>query len=217
MKTDMELKRDVENELKWEPSVNEAHIGVTARDGVITLTGHVPAYAEKYVAEKTAKRVYGVKAVADELEVKLPGSSRRSDEDIATACVAALRANYTVPYDNVKVVVNKGWVTLDGEVERYFQKQNAHYAVRYLTGVVGVSNDIRIKLSVSPTDIKKNIEAAFVRSAEIDARRISVDAHDGKVTLSGNVRSWGEYNEAQRAASAAPGVIGIENKLTVIP
>ena len=136
---DMDLQKDVMDELRWEPSVNAAHIGVTVKDGVVTLTGHVPSYSEKYAAEKAAKRVHGVKAVANELDVKLPGSSQRTDEDIALACVNALKANVLVPRDKIKVTVNRGWVTLEGEVEWQYQKGAAESAVRYLTGVVGVT------------------------------------------------------------------------------
>lgn len=215
MKTDIELKRDVENELKWEPSVNEAHIGVSVKEGIVTLTGHVPNYAEKYGAEKAAKRVFGVRAVADELDVKITLGAKRSDEDIAHACVNALKHNALVPDEKIKVIVNTGRVTLEGEVEWHFQEEAALNAVRYLTGVLGVTNSIKIKTRVSPTDVKDKIKAAFHRSAEIDARKIDIESHDGKVILKGSVRSWAERDEAQEAAWAAPGVTAVENNILV--
>lgn len=217
MKSDKDLQHDVQDELKWEPSVNAAHIGVTVNEGIVTLTGHVPSYAEKHGAEKAAKRVYGVKAVADELDVKLPGNSKRTDEDIARACVNALKANYSVPDEKIKVVVNNSLVTLEGEVEWQFQREAAMNAVRFLPGVTGVANMIAVKAQVFASDVKNKIEAAFRRSAEIDARRVHVEARDGTVILRGFVRSWPEWEEAHQAAWAAPGVIAVENQLAVTP
>jgi osmotically-inducible protein OsmY len=217
MKNDTELKHDVETELQWEPSVNEAHIGVIAKDGIVTLTGHIPSFMEKYTAEKTAKRVYGVKAVVNEMEVKLRGDQSRTDEVIAQDCLNSLKFNYSVPEDKIKVVVVNGWVTLEGEVEWQYQRAAAMNSVRDLRGVKGVTNGISIKARISPEDVKKKIEAAFLRSAEIDASRVRVESQDGKAVLSGTVRSWAEREEAQHAAWAAPGVTAVENNITVAP
>ena len=217
MKTDSQLQRDVLDELAWEPSVDAANIGVSANNGVVTLQGYVSSYAEKHAAEQAAKRVYGVKAVANDLEVKLPGSSKRSDTDIAAAAVNALKPNVLVPADSIKVTVSNGWVKLEGEVEWQFERDAAESAVRYLTGVTGVSNLIRVKPRVSATEIKNKIEEAVKRSAEMDARRISVETQDGKVILEGTVHSWVEREEAERAAWSAPGVRAVEDRIAVVP
>lgn len=217
MKRDTDLQKDVLDELKWEPTVNAAHIGVSARDGVVTLSGHVPSYGEKYAAEKATKRVYGVKAVADELEVKLPGTGKRTDEDIATACLTSFKTSYSVPNEKIKLVVSGGRITLDGEVEWQFQKDAAENSIRWIMGVTGVTNNVKVKPHVSPSDVKDQIEAAFKRSAEVDARRISVEARNGMVVLRGNVRNWAEHEEAQHAAWAAPGVTAVENDLVIAP
>lgn len=213
--TDAQLQRQVLAELKWEPSVTATHIGVSVKDGVVTLSGHVPSYAEKYAAERAAKRVYGVTAIANEIDVKLPGSHKRTDEDIAIECVDALKYKLFVPADKIKVAVKQGWVTLEGEVKWQFQRNAAERAVRYLPGVVGVSNYIKIKPRVSKAVVRSQIEDALKRSAETDARRITVEVDGDKVTLRGTVRSLTEKEEAERTAWSAPGVAQVDNQLLV--
>lgn len=216
MKTDQQLKQDITNELAWEPSVNEAHIGVTVNSGIVALSGHVPTYGEKYGAEKAAKRVSGVKAVANEIDVKLGSDAKRGDEDIASACLNALHAHSAVPDDQLKLLVSDGWVTLEGRIDWQYQKTAAESAIRYLLGVRGITNRIEVKSRASAADVKGNIEAAFRRSAEIDAKRIVVETREGKVILQGQVHSWAEKTEAQNAAWSAPGVTSVENDLIVM-
>ena len=212
---DLELKKSVESELNFEPSINAAEIGVAVKNGVVTLSGRVPSYWEKVSAERAAARVSGVKAVANELEVRLPGSSERTDEDIAQAAVDTLRWSVLVPQDRIKVKVSKGWITLEGKVDWQYQKSAAEKAVRKLYGVLGVSNLIEVKPQVSKAEVKTSIEAALKRLAEVDANRIRVDTEDGKVVLSGSVRSWFEREEAERAAWAAPGVRSVEDRIAI--
>ena len=213
--TDLELRKAVESELNFEPSINAAEIGVAAKDGIITLSGSVPSYWEKMAAERAAARVSGVKAVVNEVEVHLPGSSERTDEDIARAALNALQWNVLIPLDRITVRVSKGWVTLEGMVDWQFQKTAAEKAVRKLIGVKGVIDLIELKPSVSKGEVKAAIEGALKRLAEIDANKIKVETEDGKVVLSGTVRSWFEREEAERAAWAAPGVRTVEDRIAV--
>lgn len=215
--TDKEIKRHVEDALNWEPSFDAADIGVSVDNGVVTLRGDIASYTSKSIAERVTLAVYGVRAVANDLNVKLPGEYQRTDSDIAQAAVNALQWNTVVPRNRVSVVVGNGWVTLTGHLDWQYQKDAAARAVRDLTGVRGVNNTITVEPHVRLGDVRDKIEAAFKRSAEIDARRINVSAMDGKVILSGNVRSWAERQEAERAAWAAPGVTQVDDRLSIMP
>lgn len=214
---DKQLQHNVQTQLEWDPSVDASRIGVTARDGVVTLSGTVLTIAERQQAEKETKRVYGVKAVANEIEVKVSDILQRNDTDIAAAILDYFRWDSTVPEGAIKVVVSKGWVTLEGVVDWQFQRESAESHVRKLIGVRGVTNAIALKQRASKIDIQRKIEEAFERNAELDARRVDVNAHDGRVVLHGNVRSWAERDQAQKAAWAAPGVIEVDNRITVTP
>lgn len=214
MSDDKQLKQSVLDELKWEPSVNAAHIGVTTKDGVVTLMGSVESYAEKHGAETAALRVKDVKAVAEEIEVKLPFSVKHGDSEIAEAAVNRLAWDSSVPKDAVKVTVSKGWVTLTGDVHWHYQHDAAADAVRTLWGVIGVSNQIAIKPQANANNIKSDIMIALHRSW-FSPERIDVAAHDGKVTLTGTVEYWDERALAGTTAWAAPGVTSVINDIRV--
>ncbi|TBW36788.1 BON domain-containing protein [Siculibacillus lacustris] len=215
MSDDSRLQKSVLAELDWEPSVTAAHIGVAAEDGVVTLTGHVASYPEKFAAESAARGVKGVRAVAEELEVRLPYGLKRNDDEIAKAAVEHLAWDQAVPPDAIKVAVEKGWITLSGEVPWNFQKEAAERDVRGLSGVIGLTNHTKIKPKVDVADVSDQIMHALDRSWFFDERTVSVTAADGKVHLSGTVRSWHERNVAATTAWSAPGVIAVVNDITV--
>jgi osmotically-inducible protein OsmY len=217
MKTDGEIREDVIDELRWDPQVTDPEaIGVAVRDGAVTLTGHVPTYVEKLAAARAAERVYGVKAVANELEVKLAGAPR-DDSDIATAIAHVLDNNVQVPPGRVHARVQNGWVTLDGEVDYDYQRREVERMVRQVRGVTGVSDLITVKPPASPQAVKAKIEEAFKREAEIDARHVSIEVSDHTAKLYGHVHSLNEASAAKAAAAAAPGIAAVESHLLISP
>jgi osmotically-inducible protein OsmY len=215
--TDSELQQHVQNALEWEPSIDAADIGVSVDEGVAALRGDVKTCSERTTAERVALGVYGVKAVANDLTVRLADGEERTDTEIAQAVVSALRWHTMVPHENISVSVSSGWVTLQGMADWEFQRQAAVNVTRDLAGVRGVTNAIALAPHVSVTDVKGKIEEALKRSAEVHARRINIAVADGTVTLSGHVRSWFERDEARRAAWAAPGVKAVHDRIAVVP
>ena len=216
MKTDTQIQKDVIDELRWDPSIRENEIGVASKDGVVTLSGVVDSYAEKYAAERAAQRVSGVKAIAEDLAVHLIPSFKRSDADIAHAAVTALKWDIQVPDEKIKVKVDDGYITLSGDVEWKFQQEAAERAVRYLRGAKGVVSLIKVAPKhVSKLEVSSKIKDALRRGAERDADRITVEAADGKVTLKGTVRSWAERMDAERAAWSAPGVSSVDDRISI--
>ncbi|BEP51733.1 BON domain-containing protein [Variovorax sp. V116] len=215
MKTDAQLRDDIQAELAWDPSFKASDVGVIVKDGVVTLTGHLASFAEKYAVERAVQRVHGVKAVAVEITVKLPFDHERTDADVAQAAERALEWNVLVPDGKIHPMVEKGWLTLNGEVEWDYQRRAAESAVRTLMGVRGVSNLVTVTPKASPADVEKNIHDALARQAEREARHLAITVTGSQVTLRGKVHSWAERNAVQGAAWAAPGVSVVVNDLAV--
>jgi osmotically-inducible protein OsmY len=214
-RTDAQIQSDVLAELQWEPRVQPNEIGVAVKNGVVTLTGFVDSYTKRWAAEEAAHRVRSVKAVANDIEVRLSTDDKKTDADLAAAAVNALEWDAFVPVDKLDVTVSNGWVTMKGEVEWQYEKQDAERVVRRLTGVTGVTNLITVRPRVAPSELKQKIEKALLRSVETDAERINVEVDGDAVILTGTVKSWAERQEAEREAWAAPGVASVDNRIAI--
>lgn len=213
--SDSELRDKVQQALAFEPSVDEAHIGVAVENGIVTLTGHVGTFAQKLAAEEAVQRVKGVRGIAQEIEVRMAGDKQLADDQIAARALSIIAWDSTIPGGKVQVSVHKGWVTLSGAVEWFFQREAAEHAVHKLSGVTGVSNLIVVAPSVHAVDVKRKIEDALLSSALVEAKRVEVSVHDHKVVLTGRVNSWVERGAAERAAWAVPGVVEVQDRLVV--
>jgi osmotically-inducible protein OsmY len=217
MKSDNEIERDVREELKWDPDLDAEDIAVSVKNGVVTLAGFTHSYTDRLGAEAAAKRVAGVLAVANDIEVRLPAIDQRPDPDIARDAVASLKSELPISHDKIKVIVKDGWITLEGAVEWQYQKSTAENAVRKVKGIKGVTNVIMVKPKVEPSDLKRKIQEAFKRNAEVDANRITVETTGSEVVLKGTVRSWIEREEAERVAWSAPGITKVDDRIVVSP
>lgn len=217
MRPDSDIERDVKDELQWRPDLDATDIAVSVKNGVVTLTGFVHSYVDKYEAEAAAKHVAGVVGMANDIEVRLRSVDEKPDPEIAREAVAAIKSQLPYSWENIKLIVKDGWVNLEGEVEWQFQRDTAEKAVRRLQGVKGVNNLIKLKPRAQPSEIKRKIKEAFKRSAELDANRVVVEANSSEVILKGTVRSWAERAEAERVAWSAPGVTKVENQIVVSP
>ncbi|MDB5797115.1 MAG: hypothetical protein JWP36_1017 [Paucimonas sp.] len=217
MKSDSELKKDVEDELQWDPDLDGTDIAVSVRHGVVTITGFVASYVQKFEAEKDAKRVAGVLGLANDIEVRIPSMDQRPDPEIARDAVDALARQLPLSCRSIKLTVGDGWITLEGETEWHYQRERAEEAVRNVQGARGVINKIELKPQTTSAEIKSKIEEAFRRHAEVDSNNVQVEASDGQVTLTGTVHSWFEREQAERAAWSAPGVKRVDDRITIRP
>jgi osmotically-inducible protein OsmY len=217
MRSDSDIRRDVEDELRWDPDIDDTDIAVNVNNGIVTLTGFVRSYVQKYQAETAAKRVAGAVGVVNDIEVRLPDIDERPDPEIVRDAIARIKSELPYSWDGIRVIARNGWLTLEGEVEWNYQRQRAEEAVRRVRGIKRVTNNIVVKPRVAPVEIRRKIEEALRRAAEVDASRISVETVDNEVILRGTVRSWAERREAERAAWSAPGVAKVDNRIIVSP